>query len=309
MPPHRFVESTNVKQFIIGIVICSLGAFLAFDMLGSTSWTTYYHAENTVAEGEFGPVTYDSKTEMEFGLNEAIFIFNLEECDEDDRCYTLEVDEKEKILEITLALVEDSQPIDCENTEDLEQIEACEVESAGSTGYWIIGGGLGLLALTLFLACISVVGYIPGWIIKLLSSLSSIIIFVGPIVWYVMLPDLNVGLEPNEQKWVLSHGFYLTLLSGPLIFFGGLSFGSMEAFALEEDDDWEVDDYDEVVKEFSTFSTSISHQDTLRLERQKKVDVNWQGVWGDDGYEWIEHPEGSDEWYWRDQETGQWVRH
>jgi len=309
MPPHRFVESTNVKQFIIGIVICSLGAFLAFDMLGSTSWTTYYHAENTVAEGEFGPVTYDSKTEMGFGLNEAILILNHEECEEDGRCYTLEVDEKEKILEITLALVEDSQPIDCENTEDLEQIEACEVESAGSTGYWIIGGGLGLLALTLFLACISVVGYIPGWIIKLLSSLSSIIIFVGPIVWYVMLPDLNVGLEPNEQKWVLSHGFYLTLLSGPIIFFGGLSFGSMEAFALEEDDDWEVDDYDEVVKEFSTFSTSISHQDTLRLERQKKVDVNWQGVWGDDGYEWIEHPEGSDEWYWRDQETGQWVRH
>jgi|GEM_PF-961646 len=309
MPPHRFVESTNVKQFIIGIVICSLGAFLAFDMLGSTSWTTYYHAENTVAEGEFGPVTYDYSTEMEFGLHEGIFIFNLEQCDEDDRCDTLEEYEKEKILEITLALVEDSQPIDCENTEDLEQIEACEVESAGSTGYWIIGGGLGLLALTLFLACISVVGYIPGWIIKLLSSLSSIIIFVGPIVWYVMLPDLNVGLEPNEQKWVLSHGFYLTLLSGPIIFFGGLSFGSMEAFALEEDDDWEVDDYDEVVKEFSTFSTSISHQDTLRLERQKKVDVNWQGVWGDDGYEWIEHPEGSDEWYWRDQETGQWVRH
>lgn len=309
MPPHRFVESTNVKQFIIGIVICSLGAFLAFDMLGSTSWTTYFHAEKVVTEGEFGPVTYDYSTEMEFGLHEGIFIFNLEQCDEDDRCDTLEEYEKEKILEITLALVEDSQPIDCENTEDLEQIEACEVESAGSTGYWIIGGGLGLLALTLFLACISVVGYIPGWIIKLLSSLSSIIIFVGPIVWYVMLPDLNVGLEPNEQKWVLSHGFYLTLLSGPIIFFGGLSFGSMEAFALEEDDDWEVDDYDEVVKEFSTFSTSISHQDTLRLERQKKVDVNWQGVWGDDGYEWIEHPEGSDEWYWRDQETGQWVRH
>ena len=38
---------------------------------------------------------------MEFGLNEAILIFNLEECDEDDRCYTLEVDEKDKILDIT----------------------------------------------------------------------------------------------------------------------------------------------------------------------------------------------------------------
>ena len=24
---------------------------------------------------------------------------------------------------------------------------------------------------------------------------------------------------------------------------------------------------------------------------------------------WIEHPEGSEIWYWRDQDTGQWVRH
>ena len=24
---------------------------------------------------------------------------------------------------------------------------------------------------------------------------------------------------------------------------------------------------------------------------------------------WIEHSEGSEIWYWRDQETGQWMRH
>lgn len=301
-----FVESTNAKQFFLGLVICSLSGFLAFDMLESTSWTTYYHTENTVTEGEFGPVTFDSRTEMEFGLHEGIFIFNLEECDEDDRCYTLDVHEKDKILEITENLVEDSQPIDCENTEDLEQIKTCEVESAGSTSYWIIFGGLILLALTLFLAFISVIGYIPGWIIKLLSSISGIIIFIGPIVWFVMLPDLNNGLEPNEQKWVLSHGFYLTLLSGPIVFFGGSVFGRMEAFALEEDQDWDVDDYEEADEEFSNL---ISRQDSSIFERREQVDTNWQGVWGDDGYEWIEHPEGSEIWYWRDQDTGQWVRH
>ena len=300
------VESTNVKQFFLGVVICSLSGFLAFDMLESTSWTTYYHTENTVTEGEFGSVTFDSRTEMEFGLHEGIFIFNLEECDEDDRCYTLEVDEKDKILEITENLVEDSQPIDCENTEDLGQIKTCEVESAGSTSYWIICGGLILLALTLLLACISLIGYIPGWILKLLSSISGIIIFIGPIVWFVMLPDLNNGLEPNEQKWVLSHGFYLTLLSGPIVFFGGSVFRSIEAFALEEDQDWDVDDYEEADKEFSNL---ISRQDSSIFERREQVDINWQGVWGDDGYEWIEHPEGSEIWYWRDQETGQWVRH
>jgi hypothetical protein len=309
MSLHWFVESTNVKQFFLGVIICSLAGFLVFSMLESTSWTTYYHTENTVTEGEFGPVTFDSKTEMEFGLNEAIFIFNLEECDEDDRCYTLEVDEKDKILDITLAIVEDSQPIDCENTEDLEQIKTCEVESAGSTSYWIICGGLILLALSLFLACISVIGYIPGWIIKLLSSISGVIIFIGPIVWFVMSPDLNNGLEPNEQKWVLSHAFYLTLLSGPIVFFGGSVFGSMEAFALEEDDDWDIDDYGGASEEFSTYSTPVLRQESFRPERSEQVDVNWQGVWGDDGYEWIEHPEGSEIWYWRDQDTGQWVRH
>ena len=301
-----FVESTNIKQFFLGLVICSLSGFLAFDMLESTSWTSYYHTENTVTEGEFGPVTFDSRTEMEFGLHEGVFIFNLEECDEDDRCYTLDVHEKDKILQITENLVEDSQPIDCENTEDLEQIKTCEVESAGSTSYWIIYGGLILLALTLFLAFIGVMGYIPGWIIKLLSSISGIIIFIGPIVWFVMSPDLNNGLEPNEQKWVLSHGFFLTLLSGPIVFFGGLAFGSMEAFALEEDQDWDVDDYEEADEEFSNL---ISRQDSSTFERREQVDINWQGVWGDDGYEWIEHPEGSEIWYWRDQDTGQWVRH
>ena len=27
------------------------------------------------------------------------------------------------------------------------------------------------------------------------------------------------------------------------------------------------------------------------------------------GYEWLEHPQGSDEWYWHDQDTGGWVRY
>jgi hypothetical protein len=116
-------------------------------------------------------------------------------------------------------------------------------------------------------------------------------------------------LEPNEQKWVLSHAFYLTLLSGPIVFFGGSVFGSMEAFAFEEDDDWDIDDYGGASEEFSTYSTPVLRQESFRPERSEQVDVNWQGVWGDDGYEWIEHPEGSEIWYWRDQDTGQWVRH
>jgi hypothetical protein len=42
---------------------------------------------------------------------------------------------------------------------------------------------------------------------------------------------------------------------------------------------------------------------------QPLPNANWKGVRGEDGYERLEHPQGSGVWYWRDQQTGQWVRH
>ena len=282
-----------------------MGAYLTFEMLGSTSWTTYSHSDKFVAEEEFGPVTYETDTEMGIGLREVTLFLYLEECDEDNRCYDVEFDEKYEITQNWEAGGDLS--FDCENTEDSEEIKMCDADSAGSTAHSIIIGGLGLLGLTLFLACISVVGYIQGWIVRLLNSVSGIIVLVGPIVWFVMLPDLNSGLESGEQKWRLAHAFYLSLLGGPIIFLGGWVFGSMEAFGLEKYEDWDDDDYDD--DEYSQISQSMSQKENSRPQQQEEVDVNLQGAWGDDGYEWIEHPEGSEIWYWRDQETGQWVRH
>lgn len=282
-----------------------MGAYLAFDMLGSTSWTTYSHTDKFVVEGEFGPVSYEQNTEMEIGLQEAALLYYYEECDEDERCFDLELDEEFDILVSPLT----GHTIDCKDTENAEEDDMCEVDSVGSTTHSIITGGLGMLGLTLLLACISVVGYVPGWIVRLLSSISGITIFIAPIVWFVMMPDLNSALEPNEQKWGSSYAFYLTLLSGPVIFFGGLVFGSMEAFARDKYEEWDDDDYDDADEEYAEFSSSISNQTRPSLPQRDHPDANWQGAWGDDGYEWIEHPEGSEIWYWRDQETGQWVRH
>ena len=96
--------------------------------------------------------------------------------------------------------------------------------------------------------------------------------------------------------------------SRPVIFFGGLVFGSMEAFARDKYEDWDDEDYDDADEEYSEFSSSISNQSRPSATKRSS-NANWQGAWGDDGYEWIEHPEGSEIWYWKDQETGQWVRH
>ena len=307
MSPHQLVESSNLKQFFIGVVICSLGAFLAYGMLESTSWTTYSDADQGTYQGEFGQNTYDYDVQQDIGLHYISLERYFEECDEDDRCYSEEMDKKHKILENPQS--EDGELFECKNQENIEIIKLCEAESAGSMGYSIIQGGLGLLALSLFLAAIGVLGYIPGWILTLLNSISGITIFIAPIVWYVMLPDLNSGMEPSDPKFGLSYAFYLTLLSGPVIFVGGLFFASMEAFSLGRDEDWDEDDYENEDEEYSAISSSMSRPNRQKFERPNQLDVNWQGVWGDDGYEWIEHPEGSEIWYWRDQETGQWVRH
>jgi hypothetical protein len=38
-------------------------------------------------------------------------------------------------------------------------------------------------------------------------------------------------------------------------------------------------------------------------------DVSSIGVWGDDGYEWLEHPVNSGEWYWRNPTDRRWMKH
>jgi hypothetical protein len=302
------VGNNNIKPFIIGIVICSLGAFFPVDMLDSTSWTTYSSTDIVVFDDVYDPYTLDYTTVMEIGLHEATLVQIGNLCYEDDECIDSEESSTFSILENPYI---ENGPIDCIKTQEVDEIELCETESAGAIGHSIILGGLGLLAFTFVLACIGVMGYLPGWVLKLFSSLAAIAIFVGPIAWFVMLPDLNSEMGPGDDKWGLANAFYLTLASAPVIFVGGFVFGRMETFAFEEDDDWDDDEQDfyEGDDEYSSFTTSMSRPVNTEYEQPGRVDVNSQGVWGDDGYEWIEHPEGSEIWYWRDQETGQWVRH
>ena len=302
------MENNNIKPFIIGIVICSLGAFFPVDMLDSTSWTTYSSTDIVVFDDVYDPYTLDYTTVMEIGLHEATLVQIGNLCYEDDECIDSEESSTFSILENPYI---ENGPIDCIKTQEVDEIELCETESAGAIGHSIILGGLGLLAFTFVLACIGVMGYLPGWVLKLFSSLAAIAIFVGPIAWFVMLPDLNSEMGPGDDKWGLANAFYLTLASAPVIFVGGFVFGRMETFAFEEDDDWDDDEQDfyEGDDEYSSFTTSMSRPVNTEYEQPGRVDVNSQGVWGDDGYEWIEHPEGSEIWYWRDQDTGQWVRH
>ena len=108
--------------------------------------------------GEFGEFTYDYDYKMQIGLQNSKIDYRMEECDENEYCFQLEIDEEFKIMENPL--IDSDGDIDCENTDDSDEIVLCDTVSSGSTGYRIIAGGLGLLALTLLLSFISVIGYI-----------------------------------------------------------------------------------------------------------------------------------------------------
>ena len=302
------METVNVQAFLLGVIFLTAGGYLAFDMQDDTSWTTYSSDRSgEFSDGDFW-YEYDVTIEMEIGLQDTTYSEKGEECSDSKWCDSIDVDLEFETMDNPFALEANGGPIDCETTKKEADIQICETASAGSKTHTLVNAGLGLLGLTVLLSVVGLFGYVPGKILKLISSISSIVIFTGPIIWYFLMPDLNADLSATENQWGLSKGFYLTLISSPLIFVGGRLYGEMEAYAFEEEDDWdEEDDYFINDDEYSTYSDAPSIPKAVR--DAGSVDINLEGVLDEEGYEWIEHPEGSDEWYWRDQDTGGWVRY
>ena len=302
------METVNVQAFLLGVIFLTAGGYLAFDMQDDTSWTTYSSDRSgEFSDGDFW-YEYDVTIEMEIGLQDTTYSEKGEECSDSKWCDSIDVDLEFETMDNPFALEANGGPIDCETTKKEADIQICETASAGSKTHTLVNAGLGLLGLTVLLSVVGLFGYVPGKILKLISSISSIVIFTGPIIWYFLMPDLNADLSATENQWGLSKGFYLTLISSPLIFVGGRLYGEMEAYAFEEEDDWdEEDDYFINDDEYSTYSDAPSIPKAVR--DAGSVDINLEGVLDEEGYEWIEHPEGSDEWYWRDQDSGGWVRY
>ena len=102
----------------------------------------------------------------------------------------------------------------------------------------------------------------------------------------------------------------MTLLSSPLVFVAGRFSGTMEAFVYQEEEDWdEEDDYFMNDDEYASYSDSYDRPIGSAIISEGSISIDLQGVLDEEGYEWVEHPEGSEEWYWRNQDTGEWVRH
>jgi hypothetical protein len=304
------VDNVNVQAFLFGVIFLSVGGYLAFDMQEDTSWSTYStESSGENFDGDFW-YTYDVAVEMGIGLHDTTYSEQGEECSDSGWCNTIDIDVRFETMDNPFALEASGGAIDCDKTKEEAEIELCEIASAGSKAHTILSAGLGFIGLTILLSIVGVFGYIPGWVLKLLGSLSSIVMLTGPIAWYVLMPDLNADFSTMEDQWGLSKGFYLTLLSSPLLFVGGRFSGEMEAYAYEEEEDWdEEDEYFMDDDEYYSYSDTSYQLSQETVQEVGSVDVNLQGVLDEEGYEWLEYPEASDEWYWRDQDTGEWVRY
>lgn len=303
------METVNVQAFLLGVIFLSVGGYLAFDMQDDITWMTYSSDDSEeYFDGDFW-WTIEVTNENDYGLQEGIISANGQMCD-DRNCFPIEGSLEFEILDHPVLLEERGGPVDCDAAKEDNDISICEIDSAGSITDTIISIGLGFLGLTILLSLVGVFGYIPGGVLKLLSWVSSLILFTGPIVWYVLMPDMNADISATEERYKLSKGFYLTLLSSPLIFVGGQLTGEMEAFAYEEEEDW--DEEDESFFDDEEYSPFADYDETPRTDLSQSsgsVDVALQGVLDEEGYEWLEYPEESSEWYWRDQDTGEWVRY
>tara|TARA_B100000459_G_scaffold64577_1_gene35393 strand:- start:6653 stop:7624 length:972 start_codon:yes stop_codon:yes gene_type:complete len=303
------VETINVKAFFLSVIFLAAGGYLAFDMQDDITWMTYSSDDTEeYFDGDFWWAV--EVTNMnDYGLQEATISANGKMCDDRD-CYPIDMSSEFEILDHPILLEERGGPVDCDTTKEDDDILICEIASAGSSADAIISTGLGFLGLTLILSLVGVFGYIPGSVLKLLSLISSVILFSGPIVWYVLMPDMNADISATEERYRLSRGFFLTLLSSPLVFVAGRFCGTMEAFAYQEEEDWdEEDDYFMNDDEYASYSDSYDRPIGSVIISKGSISIDLQGVLDEEGYEWVEHPEGSEEWYWRNQDTGEWVRH
>ena len=297
----------NVSRFVTGLLLVGLGCGIVLFSMFDTAWKT-----STVTCNDYGEIDYvDAESSNEFGLL-TFGVYDSGEVCEGNEC--------EKLGNTTISSYSDDWPDEiCEQDDDLSE-EMCSIKTAGSTGFWILMIGVILGIISIIFASLNLGGKAPAWISSISASLFSVATVVSPFAWFSMFPDVK---EIYSDPLGLSYSFFLNLLMAPLILVGGLVWNGMR---LEDsDDDWDSgwdddsgykDNFD--INPYAAPTPAPETNNWGRRPSQQPVSApptsswpqpNWYGQVADDGYEWLEHPTDSGTWYWRDKNTGEWIRH
>jgi hypothetical protein len=234
---------TNKKAFVGGLVFTLLGATLLLYVMHDESWMTL-------------STTYDSPEDPEIkyknagaGLEFGLYQFELSSWGEEcylSECMDMTYSEVVEYTTLTEVCGEDGDPSDFEDAM-CEIPEVTEAGEAGDLAHWLFISAICLSLIAMILAVVGIPGYMHGWVPLLLNAISTLVIVAGAVVWLVAFPDLNVatGIEEGEERFSPSYGFYLSIVSAPFIFIGGIVWGGIDGFNLEgSEDDWDDDEED-----------------------------------------------------------------
>ena len=234
---------TNKKAFVGGLVFTLLGASLLLYVMHDESWMTLSTSYDSAEDPE---INYkNAGAGLEFGLYQFELSSWGEECYLSE-CMDMTYSEVVEYTTLTEVCGEDGDPSDFEEAM-CELPEVTEAGEAGDLAHWLFISAICLILIAMILAVVGIPGYMHGWVPLLLNAISTLVIVAGAVVWLVAFPDLNVatGIEEGEERFSPSYGFYLSIVSAPFIFIGGIVWGGIDGFNLEgSEDDWDDDEED-----------------------------------------------------------------
>ncbi len=260
-------QMTNKKAFVGGLVFTLLGATLLLYVMHDESWMTLSTPLESTPEVESLGIDYrNAGSGIKFGLYQ-IEVSAWGEVCRDSECQDLS-NNREVVEYTTLTEVcgENGDPSDFEEAM-CEITKVTEAGEAGDLGHWLFISAICLSFIALILAAVGIPGYMHGWVPLLLNAISTLVIVAGAVVWLVAFPDLNTasGIGEGDERFSPSYGFYLSIVSAPFIFIGGIVWGGIDGFNLEGgEDDWDDEDED--------------WQDAVMNSKEESSDWRRQGV-------------------------------
>lgn len=142
-----------------------------------------------------------------------------------------------------------------------------------------------------------------------------------------IISDFFLGEDSKGMEMIIKAGIALGILS-----ILALIISSIIKIKNKYNDDF--DDFDDEMREYEQNISNVPQQirpleirgfelDSTNLlqntkpldsidsetEENSKPNISQNGELTDEGYEWLEHPKGSNNWFWRNPETGEWEIH
>ena len=290
---------SNKKTFFGGLLFTLIGASLLLYMMHEETWMTQSSTFESNSSFEYN----DAGENVEWGLYQVKVVSWGEKCPSDSSANAAQCTD----LEFQSIRSFEQLSDDCEEIDETDKIETtvCEIPAAGELGHWFFISAIGLSFIALILAIIGIPGYMRGWVPLLLNAIVTLVVVVGAASWLVAFPDLNAAYDIPEDgdRFSPSYAFYLSIVSSLFFFIGGIVWGGIEAFNLEDlDDDLDYDeeDWQDMMNTSSTDSadwrrqTPVSYATESHQEQQQNLMQQYE--YQDQSYHHRQTYENAEHW-------------